>query len=178
MVQGTNYFKMVQTACKLGKGLQKVVQKTLQRNAYFAHPEAILLSMLADSDGVIRAQAVDTILTICMKTNTASQSSTDTLPPDDRGVDEIDDDNELSDDEEAAFTLEPSEANAISSSTIRKYRLPKINFMAESYVDLIDWEQSFLTEPPLTLEKNRCRNFCFQGFIISGTQISLSHTGC
>ena len=96
---------MVQNARrKLRKGLQKVVQKTLQRNAYFAHPEAILLSMLADSNGVIRAQAVNTILTICMKTNQASQSSTNTLPPDDRGVDEIDDDNELSDDEEASFT--------------------------------------------------------------------------
>ena len=148
-----NYFKMVQNARKLGKGLQKVVQKTLQRNAYFAHPEAILLAMLADSDGVIRAQAVNTILTIRMKTDMASQSSTVTLPPDDRGVDDIDDDNKLSDDEEAAITLEPSEADAISSSTIRKYRLPKINFMAETYVDLIDWEASFLTEPPLTLEK-------------------------
>ena len=95
-----------------------MVQKTLQRNAYFAHPEAILLSMLADSNGVIRAQAVNTILTIRMKTNQASQSSTNTLPPDDRGVDEIDDDNELSDDEEAAFTLEPSEADAISNSNI------------------------------------------------------------
>ena len=113
-----NYFKMVQNARKLGKGLQKVVQKTLQRNAYFAHPEAILLAMLADSDGVIRAQAVNTILTIRMKTDMASQSSTVTLPPDDRGVDDIDDDNELSDDEEAAFTLEPSEADAISSPTI------------------------------------------------------------
>ena len=83
-----------------------------------------------------------------MKTDMASQSSTVTLHPDDRGVDDIDDDNELSDDEEAAFTLEPSEADAISSSTVRKYRLPKINFMAETYVDLIDWEASFLTEPP------------------------------
>ena len=76
-----------------------------------------------------------------------------TLPPDERGVDDIDDDNELSDDEEAAFTLEPSETVAISSSTIRKYCLPKINFMADSYVDLIDWEASCLTAPPLTLEK-------------------------
>ena len=74
-------------------------------------------SMLADSDGVIRAQAVNAILTIRMKTNMASQSSTDTLPPDDRGVDEIDDNNELSDDEEAVFTLEPSEANAPFEST-------------------------------------------------------------
>ena len=50
--------------------------------------------------------------------NSTSHSRSNTLPLDDRGVDEIDDDNELSDDEEAAFTLEPSEADAISSPTI------------------------------------------------------------
>lgn len=149
-----NYFKMVQNARKLGKSLQKVVQKVLQRNAYFAHPEAILLLMLADSNGDIRAQAVNAVLTIRMNSNNStSHSRSNTLLLDDRGVDEIDDDNELSDDEEAAFTLEPSEADAISSSTIRKYRLPKINFMADSYVQLIDWEESVLSEPPLTLPK-------------------------
>jgi len=61
---------------------------------------------------------------------------------------------QLLDDEEAAFTLEPSEADAISSSTIQKYRLPKINFMADSYVQLIDWVESLLSEPPLTLPKS------------------------
>ena len=41
----------------------------MQCNAYFAHPEAILLSMLADEDGEVRAQAVNTILTIHIKSN-------------------------------------------------------------------------------------------------------------
>ena len=45
----------------------------MQRNAYFAHPEAILLSMLADEDGEVRAQAVNAILTIRMKSNQRAQ---------------------------------------------------------------------------------------------------------
>ena len=45
----------------------------MQPNAYFAHPEAILLSMLADEDGEVRAQAVNTILTIRMKSNQRAQ---------------------------------------------------------------------------------------------------------
>mgnify|MGYP003327635378 CR=1 FL=1 len=77
----------------LGLRVQKIIQKTLQRNAYFAHPEAILLSMLEDRNQDVRAQAVNTILTICMKANNSSQVlGNEALAPDDRGVDEIDDD--------------------------------------------------------------------------------------
>ena len=60
---------MIQYQRKLEADLQKIVQTVMQRNAYFAHPEAILLSMLADEDGEVRAQAVNTILTIRMKSN-------------------------------------------------------------------------------------------------------------
>ena len=95
---------------------------------------------------------VNTILTIRMKANNALGPSSQPLPLEDRGVDIEDEDNECSDDE-YAFTLEPSEEAAIANSRVRKYRLPKINFKAESYTDLIDWEASFLTEPPLTLGK-------------------------
>ena len=68
-----NFFYMVQNCRKLGKKVQKIIQKTLQKNAYFTHPEAILLSMLEDSNQAVRAQAVNTILTICMKANNSFQ---------------------------------------------------------------------------------------------------------
>ena len=38
--------------------LQDVVKPVMQRNAYWAHPEAVLLAMVADSDAAVRAQAV------------------------------------------------------------------------------------------------------------------------
>ncbi|KAI6657812.1 hypothetical protein LOD99_561 [Oopsacas minuta] len=33
---------------------------------------------------------------------------------------------------------------------IRPFNLPSIRFTAETYVDMIDWETSFITEPPFT----------------------------
>ena len=148
-----NLFKMVENSRKLSLNLQEIVQKVLQRNGYFAHSEAILLSMLADSNGDIRAQAVNTILTIRMKADSESlELSGISFPPDNRGVDDVDDDNECSDDE-TPFTLEPSEKFAIENAKVRKFKVPKINFLAQSYIELIDWEDTALSEPPLTLSK-------------------------
>ena len=73
-----------------------IVQKVMQCNAYFAHPEAILLSMLADEDGEVRAQAVNTILAIRIKSN---QGGPVEIQGDDgRGMDE--EDEELPEEEE------------------------------------------------------------------------------
>ena len=73
-------------------------------------------------------------------------------PPDNRGVDDLDDDNECSDDE-TPFTLEPAEKFAIENAKVRKFKVPKINFLAQSYTELIDWENTALSEPPFTLSK-------------------------
>ena len=67
-------------------------------------------------------------------------------------MDEEDDDNEVEDGEaDDAFTFERSEKKAILTSSIRKYIVPKINFDATSFTQLIDWENPGMTEPPLTL---------------------------
>ena len=67
-------------------------------------------------------------------------------------MDEEDDDNEVEDGEaDDSFTFERSEKKAILTSSIRKYIVPKINFDATSYTQLIDWENPGMTEPPLTL---------------------------
>ena len=119
--------------------------------------------MLAEGDCEVRAQAVNTILTIRMKSNNApSGPPSQPPPPDVRGLDGEDDDNELEDDKENAFTLEPGEEAAISSSRVRKFLLPKINFDAELYIDLIDWEASSLSEPPLTLGKTESEILAFK----------------
>ena len=67
-------------------------------------------------------------------------------------MDEEDDDNGVEDGEaDDAFTFERSEKKAILTSSIRKYIVPKINFDATSFTQLIDWENPGITEPPLTL---------------------------
>ena len=72
---------------------------------------------------------------------------------DEEEVEEGDDDDDEVEEGEAddAFTWEPSEENAILTSNVRKYVVPKINFNATSYTQLIDLRGTGITEPPLTL---------------------------
>ena len=86
--------------------------------------------MLEDRNQDVRAQAVNTILTIRMKDNNSSQElGNEALAPDDR-VDKIDDDYEYpDDDDEHPLRLEPEESAAIAASKVWKYRLPKVNLM-------------------------------------------------
>ena len=106
---------------------------------------------MIDSDESIRVQAVDTILEIRSKANTESQTTSEGEEVE-HGVDEEDDDDEVEEGEEDdAFVLEPAERKAILNTKIRKYVLPKINFEATSYTQLIDWKNPGITEPPLTL---------------------------
>ena len=41
--------------------LQDILRPVLQRNAYWAHPEAVLLAMVSDADPILRAKAVGVI---------------------------------------------------------------------------------------------------------------------
>ncbi|ESN96201.1 hypothetical protein HELRODRAFT_163242 [Helobdella robusta] len=80
--------------------------KVLGRNAYFAHPENILLSMLADEQKHIRELALRRIL--------------------------------------------KCRANDATLNTVRVFKVPKLNFDAINYYDMIDWHATEITEPPLT----------------------------
>ena len=55
---------MIEFSRKLSKPEQLIVQKTIQRNGFYAHPENVLLSMLADEDAMVRERAVDKILAL------------------------------------------------------------------------------------------------------------------
>ena len=123
---------MIRFSRKLDKRLQKIVQRVLQNNGYFAHSDAIQLTMLSGKPPAPRARAVNQILTICMKAEQGSQ----VLQPaedDGRGVDEVDDGLHLD-----------------NMEKVRSYVIPRINFEASDYMDLTDWEATQLTELPLT----------------------------
>ena len=45
----------------LSTRLQDGITPLMQRNAYWVHPEAVLLAIVADSDVAVRAQAVGEI---------------------------------------------------------------------------------------------------------------------
>ena len=80
-----------------------------------------------------------------MKSN---QEGMDAIQGEDgRGMDEEDEEEPPEDEEDDAFQWDPSEYKSVTSSTVRKYFIPTLNFKAETYPELIDWEEANLTEP-------------------------------
>ena len=103
-----NFFYMVQLLQDLPEADREIASEVLQRNAFWAHPENMLIGFLADKNIPIRTKAVDCIL--------KARHDFDT------------------------------------SNHPRKFSVPKVNFDAQVYVDLIDWDTIDLTEPPMTRE--------------------------
>ena len=56
-----NLMRSVELLRTLPTHLQDVIRPVVQRNAFWAHPEAVLLAMAADPDAAVRARAVSTI---------------------------------------------------------------------------------------------------------------------
>lgn len=54
-------FKYIEWTRPLPKDMQEVVQCSVQKNGFFAHPENILLSMITDEDKAVRVEAYDKI---------------------------------------------------------------------------------------------------------------------
>ena len=89
---------------------------------------------------------------MCLQFSLNSGSNLLNPDDDDYGSDEEDDESEVEEaEEDDAFTFEASERNAILTSRVRKYVVPKINFKATSYTQLIDLQKPGITEPALTL---------------------------
>ncbi|XP_050513185.1 uncharacterized protein LOC126888821 [Diabrotica virgifera virgifera] len=97
------FFFIVQCTKFLDSELKAVAQSSLQRNAFMAHPEHILLGMLFDSRKHIRALAGKWI----------------------------------------------EKARQTETRAHRVFKPPQVNFEAEDYIDLIDWQSTTVTEPPL-----------------------------
>jgi hypothetical protein len=95
-------WKTIQRSRYLSTEFKDVIDPVIQRNAYFAHPENLLLSMITDERKTIRELGMRRIL------------------------------------------------RARSESCgLRKFSIPTLNFNAQNYIDLIDWQMTDVTEPPL-----------------------------
>lgn len=96
-------WKMISLSRGLPNNIKIIIDKVIQDNAYFAHPENVLVAMLVDTRQHIRELAVRRIL----------------------------------------------KARKLGIKK-RIFKIPKINFDAEDYIDLIDWSNCVISEPPLT----------------------------
>lgn len=91
----------------LTNDLKKVVDPVIQRNAFFSHPENLLLAMITDERPHIRELALRRIL------KSRKQKCT---------------------------------------RSVRSFSVPALNFEATDYVDMIDWQQTPITEPPIVMD--------------------------
>jgi len=103
-----NLFHQIQLTSRLSREDREIVEPVVQRNAFFAHPENLLLTMLTDECVNILHRAVK-ILTTCRK------------------------------------------HEAAKSSKVRTFIIPSLNFQSENYVEIINWDDVRITEPPLTI---------------------------
>lgn len=88
----------------LNDDLKAIIDPVIARNAYFAHPENLLLAMLTDDKQHVRELGLRRIL----------------------------------------------KAREVKTKGIRQFKLPSLNFDAADYINLIDWQNIKVTEPPIT----------------------------
>lgn len=102
-----NLWHLIQLSRCMNKSNLNHIDPVIQRNAYFAHPENILLCMIADPKQHIRELALRRIL-------------------------------------KARHDFRENE-----KPNIRTFKIPVINFQANNYFDIINWQDSTITEPPV-----------------------------
>lgn len=99
-VEGAKHlFKFIKRTAYLKGEDKKIVEKSIQQNGFFAHPENILLAMVYDDDLRVRGRAVNLLKYV--------------------------------------------------STTERQFVVPKINFKATKYENMVSWESIEITRPPL-----------------------------
>lgn len=97
-------FQLIILSRFLPGNLKSIVDSVIERNAFFAHPENLLISMLVDDRDYIRELALRRII----------------------------------------------KAREAESPTKRRiFRIPKINFSAKDYTEIIVWHESQITAPPV-----------------------------
>lgn len=103
-----NLFSVIQL-CKYLKGdQQKVVRRSIQHNAYYAHPENVIMSMLFDKNEFTRERAIQLI-----------------------------------------------ENTSPVGNEVRKFVVPKLNFNASIYFNMVNFNELELTTPPMILNLNK-----------------------
>ena len=108
--------------------IKKIAQDVLQRNAFFAHQENVLLAMLANNDETVRHLAIKKIRSLRGQFSIENKTSESEAAPDQK----------RSSDGEGSVT----------SVSVRKFNVPAMNVHAESYHKLVNLNSDQTKEPP------------------------------
>lgn len=127
-----NLFCLIQRITKFSnKKVREIALKVVQRNAFFAHPENILLGMLADENEEVRRIAVNKILVIRGAINCEIEQL------------------EIGNYEEGHVEISDEEENTErTGNSVRRFLVPKLNFKAKEYFKLVNMNGSDILEPP------------------------------
>ncbi len=101
---GLHVWEMIHCSRYLDESLKQVIDPVIQRNAYFAHPENLLLCMLVDERTYVRELGLRRIL--------------------------------------------KAKKQEVKSS-IRRFKIPSLNFNSTDYFDLVHWQNCEVTVPPI-----------------------------
>jgi hypothetical protein len=96
-------WKLIRLSRSLPDDVKTVIDPVIQRNAYAAHPENLMLSLLSDDRPHVRELALRRVL----------------------------------------------KARAVRSPGVRKFDIPALDFESDDYINLIQWEDIAVTDPPL-----------------------------
>ena len=127
-------FDTVVRVRRLGERVQENVYPVLQRNAFYAHAETLLVAMVHDEEKI-----------------------TCTL-----GYRRL---------------LKARNIGSTGRSGVRVFTLPKLKFKAKSYIDMIDWQNAQLTDPPLLkhITNEEIKNLIQSGDML---QSNIPHIPC
>jgi hypothetical protein len=129
-----NFFNMMQRVDQFPHTKVKTIAlRYIEINAFFAHPENVLIAMLGDEDSHIRNLAVNRVMQIRGGLHD-TEDDTDEF----RGGD-------LSDQEDESYKRDVTE----ESRFIRKFKVPKINTKAKVYHKMVNISSPDVSEPPV-----------------------------
>ena len=139
-----NTFRSLQLLKNLNAAEKKVAKKAIQRNAFFAHTDQLLLAMCADEDEAVRRKAVGLIRKL--REEQQVQDDEEVESDSDDGL--SDDDQDLfmytDDEEEEEDVDEEGDEEIELDRSIREVRVPRLKWQTH----MIDWKKELVTEPP------------------------------
>ena len=148
-----NTFVWLQLLKHLNNTEINIVKEMVQRNAFFAHPDQLLLAMCTDRDEAVRREAVNKIRKLrdqqILNTKDKAFPEAEAFPEveDDDERPHIDEDFLIPTDDKAEEDTEAIEkTHDMPSKNIRKIILPKLKFHERNYHHIIDWDIELKTE--------------------------------
>ena len=140
-----NTFVCLQLLKHLNNMEINIVKEVVQRNAFFAHPDQLLLAMYTDRDEAVRREAVNKIRKL---KDQYIPNTEDEAFPEAEAFHEVEEDDERlhidkdflipTDDEAEEDTKVIEKTHDMLSKNIRKVILPKLKFDTTNYHHMID----------------------------------------